>query len=380
VYHGKIGECDSPACRAASLFRGLGRKTAAREIPFSCGRLGCITDPGEEFGYIWKRHRGVPDWQIAPQVPAAPETIQEEITMKNMKVKTLVLGLATAAAFLSFGTLAIAQQQPAPLKVTKIKDNVYWVQGGVGSNDGVIVGTTGVIVVDTKSTVDSEKGVIIEIAKITPKNVNTAIITHSDNDHVNGLAAFPAGLTIVAQENCKKEMEASAGSRNPAPQDRLPTKTYAKTDKMTVDGIHVRLYHWAAGHTSGDTVVYLPDEKIVFGGDLLVTNRPDTGIHPEKNGSAAGWIENAKGMIALNADTYLTGHGDMMTKADVQKKLDLIQDKYNKVKSMAAQGKSLDEIKTSFGEPTAAPPANPNGAPPAATLTEIIYKEVAKKS
>ena len=221
----------------------------------------------------------------------------------------------------------------------------------MGSNDGIIVGTTGVIVVDTKTTTDSEKEVIAEIAKITPKIVNTAIITHSDGDHVNGLAAFPAGLTIIAQENCKKEMEASAGSRNPAPQDRLPTKTYNKTDKLTIDGVHIRLYHWAPGHTSGDTVVYLPDEKIVFGGDLLVTNRPDTGIHLEKNGSAAGWIENAKGMIGLDADTYLTGHGKMMTKADVQKKLDLIQNKYNKIKTMAAQGKSLDEIKTSLVSP-----------------------------
>jgi glyoxylase-like metal-dependent hydrolase (beta-lactamase superfamily II) len=126
--------------------------------------------------------------------------------------------------------------------------------------------------------------------------------------------------------------------------------------------------------------VYLPDEKIVFGGDLLVTNRPDTLIHLEKNGSAAGWIENAKGMVGLDADTYLTGHGEMMTKADVQKKLALIEDKYSKIKTMSAQGKSLDEIKTSLGEPTAAPPPNPNGAPAAATLTEVIYKEVAKKS
>ncbi len=221
---------------------------------------------------------------------------------------------------------------------------------------------------------------IAEIAKITPIPVTTAIITHSDGDHVNGLAAFPDGLTIIAQENCKKEMEASASSRNPAPQNRLPSKTYDKTDKLTIDGVHIRLYHWAPGHTSGDTVVYLPDEKIVFGGDLLVTNRPDTLIHLEKHGSAAGWIENAKGMIGLDADIYLTGHGDMMTKADVQKKLDLIQDKYNKIKAMVAQGKSLDEIKTSFGEPTAAPPPNPNGNPPAATLTEVIYQEVSKKS
>lgn len=296
------------------------------------------------------------------------------------RMRKLVLGTAGVVALVSFGTLARAQQQPQPLKMTKVKGNVYWVQGGVGSNDGFIVGTTGVVLVDTKTTVDSEKGVIAEIARVTPKMVNTVIITHSDGDHVNGLAAFPAGLTIIAQENCKKEMEASAGGRNPAPQDRLPTKTYAKTEKLAADGVHIRLYHWANGHTSGDTIVYLPDEKIVFGGDLLVTNRPDTLIHLEKNGSAAGWIENAKGMVGLDADTYLTGHGEMMTKADVQKKLALIEDKYNKVKTMATQGKSLDEIKTSLGEPTAAPPPNPNGAPPAATLTEVIYKEVSKKS
>ncbi len=295
-------------------------------------------------------------------------------------LRKLVVGLGALAAFASFATLAEAQQQPQPIKVTKITDNVYWIQGGVGSNDGVIVGTTGVVVVDTKTTPDSEKDVIAEIAKITPKAVDTAIITHSDGDHVNGLAAFPPGLTIIAQENCKKEMEASAGSRNAAPQDRLPTKTYDKTDKLKIDGVNIRLYHWAPGHTSGDTVVYLPDQKIVFGGDLLVTNRPDTGIHMEKNGSAAGWIENAKGMVALDSDTYLTGHGDRMTKADVQKKLDFIQDKYNKIKAMAAQGKSLDDIKTSFGESTAPPTPNANGAMPAATLTEVIYKEVSNKS
>ncbi len=148
--------------------------------------------------------------------------------MKDLR--KVALGLATLASFVSFATMARAQQQAQSLKVTNVRDNVYWVQGGVGSNDGFIVGTTGVVLVDTKTTVDSEKGVIAEIAKVTPKTVDTVILTHSDVDHVNGLAAFPAGLTIIAQENCKKEMEESVGTRNPAPQDRLPTKTYAKTD------------------------------------------------------------------------------------------------------------------------------------------------------
>lgn len=274
--------------------------------------------------------------------------------------------------------IAGAQPQPQPLKVTKLKDNVYWVQGGAGSNDGIIVGNTGLVLVDTKTTVDSEKGVIAEIAKITPKSVNTVILTHSDGDHVNGLAAFPPGLSIIAQENCKKEMEASAGGRNPAPQDRLPTKTYDKTDNLTADGVHIRLYHWVPAHTSGDTVVYLPDEKLVFAGDLLAgaPDRPETLIHLEKNGSTTGWIESAKGMLGLDADTYLTGHGNAMTKAEVQKKLDLIQEKYDKIKTMVAQGKSLDEIKTSLGELATPPP----GAPPFPSLTEVIYKEVSKKS
>jgi glyoxylase-like metal-dependent hydrolase (beta-lactamase superfamily II) len=300
--------------------------------------------------------------------------------MKDLR--KVALGLATLTSFVSFATPARAQQQVQPLKVTQVRDNVYWVQGGVGSNDGFIVGTTGVVLIDTKTTADSEKGVLAEIAKVTPKAVDTVILTHSDVDHVNGLAALPSGLTIISQENCKKEMEESVGTRNPAPQDRLPTKTYTKTDKLTIDGVHIRLYHWAPGHTSGDTVVYLPDQKIVFGGDLLAgaPDQPQTLIHLEKHGSTAGWIENAKGMVGLDADTYLTGHGNMMTKAQVQKKLELIQDKYSKIKVMVAQGKSLDEIKTSFGEPTAAPPPNPNGGPVFPTFTEVAYKELSKKS
>jgi glyoxylase-like metal-dependent hydrolase (beta-lactamase superfamily II) len=289
-----------------------------------------------------------------------------------------IFGLAMIATLYTIA--AAQQQQPPPLKVANIKSNVYWTQGGAGGNTGIIVGTTGVIVVDTKQTVDSSKDVQAEIAKITPKPVDTAIVTHSDGDHVNGLAGFPAGLTIIAQENCKKEMEASAGTRGAAPQDRLPTKTVAKDETMTIDGVRVRLLHWAPGHTSGDLVVYLPDQKIVFGGDLLVTNRPDTNIHAEKQGSAAGWMENVKEMIALDADTYVTGHGDLMTKDDVKKKLAFIQDRWDKIKAMVAQGKSLDDVKTAMGESTAPPVPNAQGNMPAATLTEIMYKEIAKKS
>src|SRR5207245_4671208 len=93
--------------------------------------------------------------------------------------------------------------------------------------------------------------------KSRPNLVTTVIVTHSDGDHVNGLAAFPAGLTIISQENCKKEMEASASSRNPAPQDKLPTKTVANKENVTINGVKMTLLHYVPAHTSGDLMVYL---------------------------------------------------------------------------------------------------------------------------
>jgi glyoxylase-like metal-dependent hydrolase (beta-lactamase superfamily II) len=186
---------------------------------------------------------------------------------------------------------------------------------------------------------------------------------------------LPAGLTVVAQENCKAEMVASAGSRNPAPQDRLPTKTYGKTDKLTIDGVHFRLYHWAPAHTSGDLVVYLPGEKIVFTGDVIATTLPDPLIHLEKNGSSEGWITTAKGIAGLDADQFVPGHGDIQTKAAVQKRLTDAEAKRAKIKDLIAQGKSLDEIKTAVGDA----PAAPGGRGPAfASFTDVVYKELKK--
>jgi cyclase len=110
------------------------------------------------------------------------------------------------------------------------------------------------------------------------------------------------------------------------------------------------LLHWAPARTSGDLIAYFPAQKVMFG-DLIVTDFPlaATQIHPELHGSVAGWIESVKEMLALNADTYVSGHGDLFTKNDVRTKLALIKDKWDKMTVMVAQGKSLAEIKTALG-------------------------------
>jgi len=167
-----------------------------------------------------------------------------------------VLALAAVAA-----PAAAQPAAPPPLTMKQLKPDAWVGLGGAGGNSTIIVGKTSVIVVDAKQTEPGAKDLLAEIAKITPKPVATAIITHSDGDHVNGLVAFPAGVTIIAHENNKKEQQAAlaAGGRGAPPPDRLPTQVVTKTkDARTIDGVKVELYHWAPAHTSGDLMVYFP--------------------------------------------------------------------------------------------------------------------------
>jgi len=269
----------------------------------------------------------------------------------------------------AYGTLATsvtAQQPPqAPPAITMkmLKPDVWAGLGGAGGNSTIIIGKTGVIVVDAKQTEAGAKDLLAQIAKITPKPVTTAIITHSDGDHVNGLVAFPPGIKIIAHENNKKEQQTAlaAGGRGAPPADRLPNQvTTKKKEAVTIDGVKLELYHFAPAHTSGDLIVYLPAQKVVSTGDIVVTNRADDNpnVHFEKNGSTEGWLESVKGMIALNADAYITGHGDVLTKADLQRKLAATTERRNKIAALVKEGKTLEQIKSAL------PDSPAPGAPP----------------
>jgi glyoxylase-like metal-dependent hydrolase (beta-lactamase superfamily II) len=315
--------------------------------------------------------------------------------------KSFCFGIALVLC-LVLSTAALAQQPqgPPPITMKMLKPDVYAALGGAGGNSTIIIGKTGVIVVDAKQTEPGAKDLLAQIAKVTPKPVTTVILTHSDGDHVNGLVAFPAGVKIIAHENNKKEQQTAlaAGGRGAPPADRLPNQVVTKEkEAMTIDGVKLELYHFAPAHTSGDLVVYLPAQKICSTGDIVVTNRADDNpnVHFEKNGSTEGWLKSVKGMIGLNADSYITGHGDIVTKADLQRKFDATTVRRNKIAEMVKQGKTLDEIKAALPDAPApgAPPrgagtppagaaaANRGGQPPAnapLTFVETAYKEITK--
>jgi glyoxylase-like metal-dependent hydrolase (beta-lactamase superfamily II) len=275
-----------------------------------------------------------------------------------MASKTL-LAIGAALIALVAGP-ALAQQPPGPIKLIPhmVAPNVYWVEGGA-SNSGFVVGTTGVVAIDAQMNPDAARLALAEIARITPKPVNAIIITHSDPDHVGGLPAYAAGTAIIEQENSRAAILASAA--DPAAPPMLSalyhnlaanfpaTKLVGESETITIDGVRMELIYVAPGHSAGDLIIFLPDQKVVFAGDVLTTN---TGTFPiiHVGGSSIGWMESMRKILSLKAHAIISGHGAQVTRAQIATRLHDAEVRRAAIKAMVMQGKTLAEINQALPE------------------------------
>lgn len=295
--------------------------------------------------------------------------------MRNLPVAGI------CAAMLALLSAATAQQVPATaFQVHQLTPDVYWVEGG-GGNSGIVVGNHGVIVIDAKMTPAGGKELLEDVAKITPKPVTTVILTHSDIDHIGGLAAFPTGLTIIAHKNDLKEQEEALkkGGRGAPSPDHLPSRTISSNkEDLTIDGVRFELLHWAPAHTSGDLVVFLPAEKIVFTGDIITTTFHGPLIHQAKGGTSLGWIASTKGILGLDATRFVPGHGDVQDKAEIRKRLSDAETERVEIKKLVAKGESLQQVEAAVGDP--APGAVGGQGPHFPSYSEVVYRELTDKA
>ena len=299
------------------------------------------------------------------------------------------ISFAISLTFFALGAMPAFAQQPAPpavpqqmarpvnLEVHPLRGGVYWVSGGV-SNSGFIIGDKNVVVFDAERTPEAAQKMLVEIAKLTPKPVNAIVISHADPDHVGGIPAYPQGTQVIAQENAKSEMQVSANDPTGSPANTatyqtllkyLPTRTIGSTETVTIDGVRMVLMYTAPAHTSGDLVAYLPAQKIVFTGDIITTN---LGRFPviHLGGSSLGWIACMKALLALDADTYIPGHGPIESKSQLQNRLRDAEERREQIKAMVNDNKSLADIERALPEPDASPMF--------ASFTQTVYAELTK--
>ncbi|NIM89513.1 MAG: MBL fold metallo-hydrolase [Candidatus Aminicenantes bacterium] len=265
------------------------------------------------------------------------------------------------------------RQEPAPVTTHQVKGHVYEAKGGSGANCGFFIGEEEVLVIDAKMNAESAKQMIAEIKKLTPHPLKYVIITHSDGDHVNGLVGFPEGITVVAHHEARKDMDQAF--QEPDQRAFLPQLTFSEKLKFYLGNKVVKLFHFGPAHTSGDVVVYFPEEKVAFLGDLLFLGR-DPLVHRHKKGCSFGLVKTLKKVLKLDAETFVHGHGNLASRSDIEDLIKSLEDKQAKIKALIEEEKSLDEIKQAFGVEDR--PAQP-GRRRWLSLVEVIYLELTEK-
>lgn len=253
---------------------------------------------------------------------------------------------ALALAGVAVSALAFHAQSPASAaayKFTEIVPGVYSAIGtgamNVGSNSAVIVNRDEVMIVDSHISPESGRAMLQELKAITDKPVRVLINTHFHYDHTSGNQAFPPGVDIIGHEFTRRKLtgdildkgmfadllrglpkqveELKARSAPQAPVQeafmnslkdlKVTPPNVVIDDRMTLyrGDREIRLLYPGHGHTGGDLVVYLPKEKVLCTGDLLVHD-----VANLIDGYVDVWPDALERLRPIDFVDVIPGHGD----------------------------------------------------------------------
>ncbi|HEY6095398.1 MAG TPA: MBL fold metallo-hydrolase [Gallionellaceae bacterium] len=191
---------------------------------------------------------------------------------------------------------------------------------GMNANAGFIVTSDGVVVVDSGSSYRIAGKIHAAIRKVTRQPVKYVINTGGQDHRWLGNGYFKAqGAEIIASSATVDDMmtrgptllaamkgvlkEKFAGTEL-----TLPTRSFGKELALKPGGRDIRILHFKAAHTPGDSVVWLPQEGVVFAGDIVFVDRL-LGVLPVSN--ASSWLAAFEEMAKLHPRMIVPGHGDV---------------------------------------------------------------------
>ena len=256
--------------------------------------------------------------------------------------------------FLLLSWLASAAQTP-DFTVKKLADGVYAAvspdRSKAGSNAGFIVGPNGVVVVDTFVDVSPARDLLAEIRKVTDLPIRFVVNTHYHLDHTGGNAVFTKeGATILAQRNLRgwlRTENLKFFGATPKPEDKARVEALVLPDETYTDAVDIYLgprkveVRYMLGHTGGDSVVLVPDANVVFGGDLIWQKHLPNLI----DATTDAWVKTLEMLLADHPTaTFVSGHGDVATAADVRDFHDYLVALREAVAKAQAAGKSVQDL------------------------------------
>ena len=242
---------------------------------------------------------------------------------------------------------------------SRLAENAYAYTAEGDPNTGVIVGDDGVMVVDTQATPLMAGRVLEKIRSVTDKPVKYVLMTHYHAVRVLGASAYEPDHVIASQDTYDLIVERgqqdwqSEFERFPRlfnGHETIPGLTWPNIvfkGEMTLwmGQTEIRIMQLGRGHTKGDTVVWLPKERVLFSGDLVEYGAtPYTG-----DAYLLDWPTTLDNVAALDPVALVPGRGDALTTPETIKEgiggtRAFITAMYAAVKAGKEQGKALKEI------------------------------------
>ena len=253
---------------------------------------------------------------------------------RTLLVRLLAATLALAGAWAAYTQTKGA---PRPANIQKVKGDLYMISGE-GGNVAVYVTDEGVILVDDMYE-RNYAAVMDKVKSVTSKPVKYVLNTHHHDDHSGGNGKMDPSIEIIAQRNVRTNMLALK-------QAGPPRVTF--TDEMDVHlgGKQVIARYFGRGHTNGDSVIYFPELKVIHSGDLFLTNGAFSLPFMDfaAGGSALEWTKTLDGMLTLDFDTVIPGHGPLSNREGVLKwRADFVTMR-DRIGGMVHQGRTKEEI------------------------------------
>jgi glyoxylase-like metal-dependent hydrolase (beta-lactamase superfamily II) len=224
------------------------------------------------------------------------------------------------------------QAQELTLQPVPVAPDVYAVVGdlagqtyendGLNNNLGFVVSDAGVLVINSGPSVRVARALHATIRKITAQPVKWLVNVNSQNHNWLGNSYFKSlGATILASNETDRVMREMGAQQLAANKDLLkekadgtvlayPTELITDRRELKLGKTTVQLLHFGPAHTPGDLVAWLPQQKILFAGDIIYTERLLAVI---PIGNTANWVQAFDKLVALNPKTIVPGHGQPTT-------------------------------------------------------------------
>ncbi len=242
----------------------------------------------------------------------------------------------------------------------KLSDHAYAYTAEGDPNTGIIIGDDAVMVIDTQATPVMAQDVIRRIREVTDKPIKYVLLSHYHAVRVLGASAYGAEHIIASEDTRDLIVERGQFDKDSeigrfprlfqnveSVPDGLtwPTMTFNRKMTLWLGKLEVQILQLGRGHTKGDTVAWLPQEKILFSGDLVEFDAtPYAG-----DAYFQDWPQTLDNIAALKPEKLVPGRGAaLQTPEQVQEGLAgtraFISDLYESVKASAAKGEDLRKV------------------------------------